>query len=224
MKIGILIAVQRELEVFLNRGGELTEETVAGKTVYHTTMEGHEIYALQSGCGVVDAAAGTAVLIVRYGVDLVLNYGVTGALEEDLRVDELFVVEKTCPYDYDTSAFDPVKPGQYMEYKDEFIPLDAELAQWVTEKFPAVRKVADASGNKFVEAREEKLRLRAMGCSICDMELAGIARTCERAGVKCLSVKCISDTFDGTGADFNRNVRRSSEKAFGMIQEILKAL
>ena len=56
------------------------------------------------------------------------------------------------------------------------------------------------------------------------MELAGIARTCERSGVKCLSIKCISDIFDGTGADFEKNVKASAAKAFGAIREVLKAL
>ena len=56
------------------------------------------------------------------------------------------------------------------------------------------------------------------------MEIAGIARTCERAGVKCLSIKCISDTFEGNGGDFAANVRKGAEKAFAAIREVLKAL
>ena len=43
-------------------------------------------------------------------------------------------------------------------------------------------------------------------------------------GVKCMSLKCISDTFAGDGGDFNTNVTRSAEKAFRAIREVLKAL
>ena len=224
MKIGILIAVQRELATFLKSGETITEETVAGKTVYHTVMDGHEICAVQSGCGLIDAAAGTMLLIAHCGCDLVINYGVTGALEEDLRVDDLFVAEKVCNYDFDTSPFDPVKPAQYMEYPDEFIPLDAGLMQLVAESVPGIRKITVASGDKFIEDREEKLRLREAGCGVCDMELAAVARVCERSNVRCLSVKCISDTFDGDGTDFAIHVERSAEKAFRVIREVLKAL
>ena len=81
-----------------------------------------------------------------------------------------------------------------------------------------------ASADKFVEDRNEKLRLRESGCGLCEMELAAIARVCERSGVKCLSIKCISDAFDGTGADFEKNVKRSAEKAFAAIRLVLKAL
>lgn len=224
MKIGLLIAVDRELEAFLKSGEERTEETVANRTIYKTRMEGHEIFAIRSGCGQIDAAAATMLLIVHCGCELILNFGVTGALDADLKVEDLFVVEKVCHYDFDVTAFEAVKPGQYEEYADEFIPLDAELAQLAAERIPGIRKVADASGDKFVEDRAEKLRLRNMGCSICDMEIAAIARTCERSGVKCLSIKCISDTFDGNGEDFNTNVRRSAEKAFAVIREVLKVL
>ena len=225
MKIGLMIAVTRELEAFLQSGEERTEEIVAGRTVYKTHMEGHEIYAVCSGCGEIDASAATMLLIVKYGCEVILNFGVTGALEEDLKVEDLFVAEKVWHYDFDITPFsNTVKVGQYEEYPDEFIPLDAGLADFVAERIPGIRKVAVASGDKFVEDRTEKIRLREAGCGICEMELAGIARVCDRSGVKCLSIKCISDAFDGTGADFEKNVRNSAERAFRAIRQVLKAI
>ena len=225
MKIGLLIAVRRELEAFLSDGEERTEETAAGRTVYKTCMEGHEVFAVQSGCGEIDAASATMLLIVKYGCDIIVNFGVAGALDADLKVEDLFVAEKAWHYDFDVTPFsDCVRVGQYEEYPDEFIPLDAGLVKLAEEQIPGIRRIAVASGDKFVEDRAEKLRLRASGCGICEMELAGIARVCERSGVRCLSIKCISDAFDGTGADFEKNVRNSAKKAFSAIRGILKAL
>ena len=211
MKIGLLIAITRELEAFLQSGEERTEEIVAGRTVYKTRMEGHEIYAVCSGCGEIDAASATMLLIVKYGCELILNFGVTGALDRSLKVEDLFVAEKAWHYDFDITAFG-------------FIPLDADLISLVTEKIPGIRKISVASADKFVENRETKLKLAESGCGLCEMELAAIARVCERSGVKCLSIKCISDAFDGTGADFEKNVKRSAEKAFAAIRLVLKAL
>ena len=225
MKIGLLIAIQRELDAFLASGEERTEETVAGRTVYITRMEGHDVYAVQSGCGEIDASSATMLLIVKYGCELIVNFGVAGALDADLKVEDLFVAEKAWHYDFDVTPFsDSVKVGQYEEYPDEFIPLDDGLVNQVAERIPGIRRITVASGDKFVENREEKLRLRGAGCGICEMELAGIARVCERSHVKCLSIKCISDAFDGTGEDFEKNVKNSAEKAFGAIREVLKAL
>lgn len=224
MKIGLLIAIDRELEAFLKSGEERTEEVSAGRTVYRTRMEGHDICAVRSGYGEIDAAAAAMLLIAKFGCEMILNFGVTGALDPELKVEDLFVVEKTCHYDYDVSPIDPVRKHQYEEYADEFIPLDAELVKLVRKILPEVRVTADASGDRFVERREDKLELAALGCQICDMEAAAIARTCERSGVRCLSIKCISDTFEGDGGDFNTNVRRSADKAFRAIREVLKAL
>ena len=221
----MLIAIKRELAAFLQSGEERTEETVAGRTIYRTRMEGHDLFAVQSGCGEIDAAAATMLLIVKYGCGIILNFGVAGALEKDLKVEDLFVAEKAWHYDFDVTPFsDSVKVGQYEEYPDEFIPLDPGLVSLAEEKIQGIRRITVASGDKFVEDRAEKLRLRAAGCGICEMEIAGIARVCERSGVKCLGIKCISDAFDGDGADFEKNVKNSAEKAFRAIRELLKAL
>ncbi|MBR0267629.1 MAG: 5'-methylthioadenosine/S-adenosylhomocysteine nucleosidase [Clostridia bacterium] len=221
MKIGLLIAISRELESFLKYGKNPEEETVAGRTVYKTQMEGHEIYAVQSGWGEIDAASATAMLIVKYECDLIMNFGVTGALEKGLKVEDLFIVEKALHYDFDVSPIDPVKKGQYADYPDEYIPLDAEIVRRMMETVPGLRKVTVASGDKFVEDREEKIRLRNLGCHIVDMEIAAIARVCERSGVRCMSIKCISDTFEGDGGDFNTNVRNAADKAFSVIRKAI---
>ena len=224
MKIGLLIAIDEELEAFLQSGEERSEEQIAGKTVYKTRMEKHEIYAVRSGCGEIDAASAAMLLIACCGCRLILNFGVAGALEEDLKVEDLFIVEKVLHYDFDISALLKVKKGQYAEYPDEFIPMDRELVELAVSRIPGVRRITAASGDKFIEDRDVKLALRKAGCGICEMESAGIARVCERAGVRCLCIKCISDTFEGNGGDFFSNVRKSAEKAFAAMREVLKAL
>ena len=39
--------------------------------------------------------------------------------------------------------------------------------------------------------------------------------------MKAFSVKCISDTFDGDGGDFQKNVSASAAKAFRLLWDIL---
>ena len=121
MRIGLLIAVESELKAFLESGTDIQEERVTGRKVYRTRIGGHEVFALLSGCGEIDAAAGAQLLITKYGCQELLNFGVTGALDPSLRVEDLFVVRKVLHYDFDTSPIDPVVPGQYAEFPDEFI-------------------------------------------------------------------------------------------------------
>ena len=222
MKTGLLIAVESELKAFLESGSEITEERISGRTIYRTRIGENEVFALCSGCGEIDAAAGTQLLITGCGCQRILNFGVTGALDPSLRVEDLFVVRKVLHYDFDTSPIDPVKPGQYGEFPDEFIPLDGELIRQAKAAEPGLREAAVASGDQFVEDRDRKRALNARGCDICEMEIAAIARVCFLSGVPCLSIKCISDTFEGGAGDFWTNVERSAKKAFRVLRAVLE--
>ena len=129
MKIGIIIAIKRELEAFIQSGSEISEEHVSGTTIYHAKIGEHDVSAALSGYGEIDAAAVTQLLIYHTKCDIVMNFGVTGALVPGLKVKDLFVVRRVCHYEYDVSPIDPVKEHQYEEYEDEYIPLNAELIE-----------------------------------------------------------------------------------------------
>lgn len=224
MKIGLIIAVESELQAFLRFGGERKEHSVSNRKIYETTISGHDIFAMQSGCGEIDAAAATQLLITKFDCELILNFGVTGALDPSLRVEDLFVVRKVCHYEFDTSCIDPVKEHQYEEFPDEFIPMDDALVEFTKSVCPDIREAVVASGSRFIEKKEDKRELAALGCNICEMEIAAIARVCYLSQVRCLSIKCISDTYDGNGGDFWTNVERSAKRAFDVILQLLNHL
>ncbi len=222
MKTGLLIADSRELKAFMESGEDIREEQVCGKTVYRTRMGNDEIFAVCSGYGEIDAAANTQLLIARYGCERMLNFGVTGALDPALKVEDLFVVRKVCHYDYDVSPIENVRPHQYQELPDEFIPLDDALIRRAKQLEPGLREAVVASGDRFVEDRAFKRELFSLGCQICDMEIAAIARVCLLNRVPCLSIKCISDTYEGDGGDFAANVERSAGRAFAVLRKIMR--
>ena len=222
MRVGLLIAIEKELKAFLESGGEITQERVNGRTVYRAEIGGNQVFALCSGAGEIDAASGTQLLITKYDCEVMLNFGVTGALDPALQVEDLFVVRKARHYDFDTSAFDDAMPNQYQGMPDAFLPLDGGLMEKAKAMAPELREAVVASGDKFVEDRAEKNRLRALGCDICDMEIAAIARVCLLSGVRCLSIKCISDTYEGGSGDFLTNVERSAKAAFRVLRAILE--
>ena len=228
MKIGIVIAIARELKAFLESNYQIETISEGTKEVYKTIISNNnssnEIYAIKSGYGLIDAAAATQFLITKYGCEIILNFGVTGALTRGLKVDDLFVVTKAINHDYDVSPIDPVKLHQYEEFPDEFIPLDKDLINLAKSIRPDLKEAIDASGDSFIEKKEEKIYLASLGCNICDMEIAAIARTACLNNARALSIKCISDTFDGDGGDFNTNVTKSANKAFSLLKDIIEKL
>lgn len=226
-KIGIVIAIERELEAFLKSNYEIEElDTASGGTFkcFRTTVNGNEVYAIKSGWGLIDAAMATQYIITKYGVEAVLNFGVTGALDPTLKVSDLFYVSKCMNFDFDTSQIDDVVKHQYGDMKDEFIYLDAKLIDLLKSIYPEIKEAVCASGDMFVDQREDKEARFNSGCNICDMEVVAISRVCLLNKVKCLSIKCISDEYDGDGSDFEKNVRSSADKAFKLIDKLINAM
>ena len=221
MKIGIVIAIERELKSFLESNYEIEIINDNSFLCYKTYINNNEIYAIKSGWGLIDAAVATQYLITRYNVEIILNFGVTGALDRTLKVSDLFYVSKCINCDFDTSSIDDVKKHQYGDMKDEFIYLDRTLIDLARSIEPDLKEAIDASGDKFIDVYEDKIYRYQLGCNICDMEIAAIARTCILNNVKCLSIKCISDEFDGDGSDFDKNVHESANKAFNLIDKLL---
>lgn len=224
MKIGLVIAVVRELKAFLE--SDFKPEIIKHKCyeVYHFNVNGNDVYACQSGMGACESAAVTQFLISKFDCEVILNYGVTGAVDPTIKPEDLFIVANAVNHGLDTSPIDPVKKHQYCDLDDIYIPLDKELIKLAKTIKPDLKEVNDASGDQFIVDRTHKLYLYSLGCSICDMEIAAIARIAMKNGVKCLSIKCISDAFDGDGSDFEKNVVNAGKKAFALLKEILLRL
>ena len=222
MKTGILIAIQSELQAFLQSDLDYYDLRILGHTVYIVQNPNNtdKLYVLHSGFGEIDAAASTQFLIDQ-GCEKILNFGVAGALDPKLKIDDLFIVEKVCHYDYDVSSLDPVQPHQYPEFTDRFIPMDKTMIKFAEQACPDLCRISVASGDRFVVDRSFKQELFDKGCQICDMEIAAIARVCFLNRIPCLSIKCISDTYDGDGADFEANVASSAKKAFEILRLIM---
>ena len=222
MKIGIVIAIERELKSFLESNYKVEIIKNKKRIIYKVIINNNEVYAIKSGCGEIDASSACQFLIE---VEIILNYGVTGALIRGLEVSDLFVVKGAINYDYDTSCIDKnILPHQYIDMDSAVLPLDEKLIQIALKIMPNLKICNCASGDHFINALEEKAKLAQLNCSICDMEIAAIARTCILNDIRCLAIKCISDTFDGDGKMFEENVGKASQKAFDLLNKILKAL
>jgi len=224
-RIGIVIAVVRELKSFLESDFELETINLSNFTVYKTIINNNEVYAIKSGMGMVDASIATTILINYFNCEIIINYGVTGALDKSVKVKQLFFVKAAVNSVLDTTPIDPLKKCQYGDMDDIYIPLDEDLIKLAQEIDKDATTTICASSDRFVESKELKEEIRKdTNASICDMECAAIARTCYLLNTKCLSIKCISDSYDGDGTEFQENIIESGKKAFDLLKKILYRL
>lgn len=223
-RIGVVVAMEKELLPFL-KGKEYELRKINAYDVYVTSISGKTLYMVKlPTVGEICAAAATQLLITAFDVQLILNFGVVGALTEKGALLSTMLVESVVHYDMDTSVMDNCPVGRYMIFDDVAIPTDKDLIDIAlsVQQLPVVRC---ASADKFVEGREAKSRLHNLfGADICDMESAGIVITAKLNNVKVLMVKAVSDSLCGDGTEYEQNLDKAAQEYVGFVQKLLNKL
>jgi len=185
---------------------------------------GKEVYIIESGVGEIFAAGAAQHLISAFGVEAIINFGVCGSLSPRHGLKKTVLVGGVVHYEMDTSAIDDVEPGRYFFLPSPVIPMSEELLRSAERLNPTLERVVCASGNKFVERKEDKEYLsKAFGADVCEMESAGIALTCYANKIPCLMVKAVSDG-EGGADDFRNTVEEASRVYTALVLELLKTL
>ena len=211
--------MEKEATSFISDGA--TKQTVGGFTVYQFSLGKHSaVLCCPPSVGEIAASAACQLLITKYGVDCILNFGVVGALTEKTAVQSFVYVGDVVHYDMDVSDVDEYPVGGYGCFDDVAVKCDETLlakARKVND-LPVVRC---ASADKFVGKTEAKSALnRDFGAEICDMESAGILFACKFNNVPCLLVKCISDSLSGGYNEYRENVHAACKGFFQFARQL----
>lgn len=223
MKIGIFTAMQKEAASFLQ--GEFTQTKDGDFDVYFFKLANSDaVLCCPPSVGEIAAAAACQLLITKYQVDCIINFGVVGALTQSVALADFVLVGDVVHYDMDTSQVDN-RPKAYYEYFDSIsVACSQELLAKAKSiaNYPVVRC---ASADKFVGNADEKTVLnKDYGADICDMESAGILFTCKFNNVPCLMIKCISDSLFGSHDEYFANVYRITNGFFDMARKLVQGL
>ncbi len=223
MKIGIFTAMESEARTFIGNA----PKTTIGKFSFYTFELGkHQaVLCCPPSVGEISAAGATQLLITHFGVDIVLNFGIVGALTQEMSVLSTVLVESVVHYQMDTSPIDDgFVPGQYACFDTVAVPCDENLLK-IAKSVVNLPSVRCASADRFVAEPEEKARLNAnFGATICDMESAGILFTCKFNNIPCLMVKCISDSLFAVEGEYQSNIGKSTANFFALATKIVEAL
>ena len=223
-KIGMLVAV--EMDAVLRRYGTAKRvENRHGFEMHLYDMGEYEVYVLRSGAGEIAAAAAAELLIDRYEVELIVNFGVVGGLTAEMGQTKTCVVERVVHYDFDTTEYDHCLPGQYMGYDDAYLHPAPELIDRAVALFPELKRVTCASGDKFVAGEAAKSALHERwDADICEMEAAAVVLTCDRASIPCLLIKTVSDGLTQGGEDFGTALQHTSQLCLEVADRIIREL
>ena len=229
-KLGIIGAMQEEIETLLGLMENKTEKEIAGSVFHQGRLEGLPVTVVQCGIGKVNAGICVQVLVDRFGVGRVINTGVAGSLDERLDVGDLVVSTDCAMHDFDVTPLG-YAPGQVPGLDTLAFPADAGMRESVCAAAAAVApdiKVLEGrvvSGDQFISAAQQKERILAtFGGLCCEMEGCAIAQAAYLNGVPFVVVRAISDKpgAEGQVVDYNTFEKKAARDCARIVARMVE--
>jgi adenosylhomocysteine nucleosidase len=200
--VGIIGAMETEIELLKNSMDAEREEVVSGMRFYIGTLCGQPTVLVRCGVGKVNAALCAEALILRFGVDCVVNTGVAGSLDAEINIGDIVVSVDAVQHDMDLTrlGYAPgVIPGidESVFRADETLRRSAREAAAVAVPEQRVFEGRVASGDQFIaDSASKRAIIDGFGAMCCEMEGAAIAQVCYRNKVPFVIIRAVSDKAD----------------------------
>ena len=194
MRIGIIVAMGKELELLKPMLENMRVSNSGGISFYCGSIGKHRIAAMQCGIGKVNAAMGTMKMIDTYNPELIINTGVAGGMNSKVNVMDMVVGSQVCYHDVWCGFNDSNVQGQV-----QGLPLYFDGAAKVIEllsKHDGVHCGLIVSGDQFIDSIEqvEAIRDKFPEALAVDMESGAIAQVCHIMSTPFVSMRAISDS------------------------------
>lgn len=226
MKIGVIVAMDKELDLMLHLLENSSRTTVNGFTFHNGTIGHASIVAMKCGIGKVNAAMGTMTLIDRFAPDLVINTGVAGGTGGGAGILDIVVGTRI--------AYHDVWCGPETEWGEaagcpRFFHTDETVNSLpCLHEGDMVKHGLVASGDVFVSDPEVIAHIRKLYPDVdaVDMESAAIAQVCYLREVPFACMRVISDTpgADDNIAQYQNFWEEAPRHTFDMLRQVIHEL
>lgn len=209
MAIGIIGAMTEEVEGLIAKLEDRTATTIAGLIFHQGKLGSQPVIVVKCGVGKVNAAVCTQILIDHFQVDAVINTGVAGGVDPQVKIGDVVIADCAVHHDFDATVFG-YEPGMVPGFQETCFAADNQLK---TAAVHAAHKVVGrqrthlgviASGDQFISSAERKEYLHKTFNALCaEMEGAAIAHTAHLNQIPYTIIRAISDQADDSApADF----------------------
>ena len=230
IKLGIIGAMEQEVETLLEQMENKSAATVAGSTFYEGKLSGLDVVVVQCGIGKVNAALCVQILCTRYHITHAVNTGIAGSLCADLDIGDLVVSSDAMYHDFDCVHFGypygkvPGMDVVSFPADETMVKLAYAAANGVHPGHVTVGRVA--SGDQFVAVQELKDRIIANTQALCtEMEGAAIAQTAYRNCVPFVILRAISDKADNSAEmDYPTFEKQAAHRCAAVTMALAAAL
>lgn len=229
MTIGIIGAMQPEVESLIAALENHSSLKAGPATIHQGQIAGHDVAVVQCGIGKVAASAITALLIEKTGCSRVINTGCAGAINSDLRIGDLVFSSEAAHHDADLTVFG-YKKGQ-MAGCDPRFKADAGLIELAgravteLEGFKgAVKHGLVVSGDQFINTPDAKNAILKdfPDAMVAEMEGASIAQVCSTFKVPFLIIRAVSDeASEGNSVNYDEFMPRAAALSAELVRNLI---
>ena len=228
-KIGIIFAMEEELNALLNYLELENEYKIFDLTFYECNLDNNKLILVESGIGKVNAARCTQILIDNMEVEYIFNIGVAGSTVKNVKVGDIVLAKKLVQHDFDITAFSHEKGfipnvGKYI-YSDFYL---LKIAEELGKNDSTIHKGVIASGDIFCTENKMSNKIAHKFDALCvEMEGASIAQVCFLSHIPFLVIRSISDSPEedkDNKTSYDKFLETSSKRVANYLLRILKNL
>ena len=190
--IGAVIAMQSEADILLEQMHVHRSLKVSGKNVHVGKAFGKEIAVCVCGVGKVNAALGAQILVSKFDVKTLLNFGVAGGLNENTKLCAVYQIGAATQFDFDLAELNGTKIGTLNEYEESYLRLNRISSPLEVKNLGTADRFNDS-------VCDYELLTKELNADIRDMEGAAIVQAAYAAQLPVYSFKAISDVA-GSGS------------------------
>jgi len=231
MKIGIIGAMEVEVEILKKNMSLKKTIKKASMEFFEGTIEGTDVVVVRSGIAKVNAGICVQILVDLFDVTHVINTGVAGSLDAKINIGDIVLSTDACYHDVDATVFG-YKKGEVPQLGTASFVADEKLRE-VAKK--AIKTAAAdigvfegrvCSGDQFISSKEIKDNIKKDFDGMCtEMEGAAIAQGCFLNNIPFLIIRAISDKADGSDiVDYPVFEEKAAKDCAALVIELIKLL
>ncbi len=228
-KIGIIGAMELEVEKLIEAMEDKKEIEYAKRTFYEGKLEGTDIVLARCGVGKVNAGVTVQMMVDKFGITEIINTGVAGSLNEKIDIGDIVLATNAVYHDMEAIAFG-YERGQVPQMDVFEFPTSKKLvdcAEAACKKVNPDIKVFKgriASGDQFIADKDTKNNIKKYFDPLCvEMEGAAMAHVAYLNDIGCLIIRAISDKADDSAEmDYPTFERKAAIHCAGMVREMMK--
>ena len=226
MIIGIIAAMEPEIQFTISALEDKKEHLISNITFYEGTIGNHKVIVSLSGIGKVNSAINTTLLINNFKPDVIINSGIAGGSKE-LSTFDFVIADKLTYSDFDCQVFNyefgqvPQMPLYYFSDSN----LKEKLEAYLTSKNISFKNSIVLTADSFrLSANEIKNNVSTSFAT--EMEGTSIAQTCYKLNTPFLSFRIISDILDSENhiEEYNEFEKKSAQLSSEVIVNFIQTL